>query len=69
MVSKTLVKTHLPSADYLLKSADGRWVALEIKALKKGAAKAAKTKASAQAFLQKHGFVTKAGKLTKPYRG
>jgi hypothetical protein len=41
----------------------------EIKLLKKNARIILKTKASARKFLIQHGFITKAGKLTKKYGG
>jgi hypothetical protein len=69
VVSKTQNKTTMPKHDLVLRASDGSWVASEIKTLNKGAAKASKTKASARAFLHKHGFVTKAGKLTSAYKG
>jgi hypothetical protein len=68
-VAKTQNKTQAPQTDILYRDSDGGWIAVEIKTLKKGAAKASKTKASARAFLRKHGFMTKAGKLTSAYKG
>ncbi len=41
----------------------------EIKLLRKNAEKIFKTKASGRKFLIKHGFITKAGKLTNKYGG
>jgi hypothetical protein len=41
----------------------------EIKLLRRNVRKILKTKASARKFLIDHGFITKAGKLTKKYGG
>jgi hypothetical protein len=41
----------------------------EIKLLRRNAKKIFKTKASGRKFLIDHGFITKAGKLTKKYGG
>jgi hypothetical protein len=40
----------------------------EIEAIRKAGARIRRTKASARAFMIKHGFITKSGKLTKRYR-
>ena len=40
----------------------------EIQAMDRASKKITRTKASAKAFLVKHGFITKDGKLTKRYR-
>ncbi len=41
----------------------------EIDAIRKAGAKIRRTKATARAFMIKHGFITKDGKLTKRYGG
>jgi hypothetical protein len=41
----------------------------EIEAIRKAGANIRRTKASARAFMIKHGFITKTGKLTKQYSG
>jgi hypothetical protein len=40
----------------------------EVRAMRKAAVKVAATRESARAFLRKHGFITKANRLTKRYR-
>lgn len=40
----------------------------EIEAMDRASKKITRTKASAKAFLMKHGFITKDGKPTKRYR-
>jgi len=40
----------------------------EIAAIRKAGHKIRRTRASARAFLLKHGFITKSGKLAKRYR-
>lgn len=41
----------------------------QIKAIRKTSARATKSKATARAYLLKHGYITKDGKLTKQYGG
>jgi hypothetical protein len=41
----------------------------EIDAIKRAGKKIRRTRASARAFLVKHGFITKSGKLSKRYGG